>query len=1237
MACIYINKKSIEWKNFQAKCGSEKEAVAKYVINGNMIPDNIEKPVTERLRYEGLVNVKRQSLEFIQSKIVSLEYQKKNADRDQAIEIQKDINIYKGLEAREISAIDALSSAELKAQALPSIKQYAEQDLSMIKEMISGDAISMDQIQYAFQVLKVWQNAGDFSGEHPYMSKEELALVGKTDEANIYDEYVGYFTKWKQEADLMNNRLLEVARELTSKYINNTLKFSGEIDYEEAVRIGSPSKLTLGITEVNSPLVQALPATLARAEFETKKEADVVFKEIGRLMSNLRKKGKEKTFVDLIKQKDEKGRATRNLVDWTSAKFTKIKSKLSKEYNKKLNSIDASSDANKDGQRREAENTYYSSLKEIEDGINPELLFSKDEAIVEKYKAELKNLLGSEIAEVLIKDSEKKLKQYEIDRADYEDSIKDESDLNISDMMKTWDDRYSPYNVYNKRFSKKLFSGGISNISNRYITVFPKTKVKTPTGDIVDSNFYDNNFKAIVQDKEFNEAYTFIIDTLQKLNSIVPSSKADFLDSKTLPDIEKSFIEAAFTDGVGSTVASIFDRMKETIRTSNIATTLDDTKLMPDGTIRKELQYNFVGNKRKEIGDYISLKTIQYNQKYGTNPPVELVDEWTADKNAELANDMSWDLEKVIKAYSLSAIGYKNKAKVEGMMRMVQSHIQKTVTADVNKAGEKLKTKDGKIFVDKGEANLMDLVNDYIDYFFGYNTKKEEGILGKVYTSDEKVTKAEIEEAIQKNIDDYATNKELVDEELKTAKGSKKKELEDKLENLTTDFTDVNEKLYKQLDNLGGNKVMSRGVDLFLKANQILRLGYNMVAPINNYVVGHLGLMIEASDGRRFNTKQLLDSMKITSGAVTHSATFGFLDTDNANKVRNLMHKYGVLKDSKNEVYTFNHYTTGILDTLGPHNLSTRTEYMNQSNTMVPMLLNTKVTLVDGTVTNAWEASDKEGNLPEGAVISDDWGTIDETILKGKIDAAVRAIHGNYDPDAKLPYKNTIVGRVLGQFRSWAFMGFHERFGKEQRDNLARLDKKGRYRSYGALFEAQEFKALWTITYQLLRKAGSAPLVNKLTGIEGTTFDQIEGLSAVDVANLKKNMTELAIILILAGAALLLQALFMDDDDEDSLIARAAIMALVNTIDRTSTDLLFYSSPAAFQELNKSIIPAASLLKDVGTLGTRIATVAFGGDDEIESGKYAGESGIGMGLIKVTPITNQILRVKNFTSEELNP
>jgi len=96
-------------------------------------------------------------------------------------------------------------------------------------------------------------------------------------------------------------------------------------------------------------------------------------------------------------------------------------------------------------------------------------------------------------------------------------------------------------------------------------------------------------------------------------------------------------------------------------------------------------------------------------------------------------------------------------------------------------------------------------------------------------------------------------------------------------------------------------------------------------------------------------------------------------------------------------------------------------------------------------------------------------------------------------------------------------------------------------------------------------------------------------------------------------------------------------MALVNTIDRTSTDLLFYSSPAAFQELNKSIIPAASLLKDVGTLGTRIATVAFGGDDEIESGKYAGESGIGMGLIKVTPITNQILRVKNFTSEELNP
>jgi hypothetical protein len=110
---------------------------------------------------------------------------------------------------------------------------------------------------------------------------------------------------------------------------------------------------------------------------------------------------------------------------------------------------------------------------------------------------------------------------------------------------------------------------------------------------------------------------------------------------------------------------------------------------------------------------------------------------------------------------------------------------------------------------------------------------------------------------------------------------------------------------------------------------------------------------------------------------------------------------------------------------------------------------------------------------------------------------------------------------------------------------------------------------------------------------------------ATDAANMRKNMTELYILLALTGVALLLKGL-VDDEDEEDMVGNF----LLNQTTRLATDVSFYTSPLEFEKLTKTAVPMAGLVQDVSTLFADIKNY-FGEDATdksiFESGPFKGD------------------------------
>jgi hypothetical protein len=685
----------------------------------------------------------------------------------------------------------------------------------------------------------------------------------------------------------------------------------------------------------------------------------------------------------------------------------------------------------------------------------------------------------------------------------------------------------------------------------------------------------------------------------------------------TLPTIYKTFIEDLIKGGVKNIGSEFLDLLNENIRTDNLTTVVAPETRDLSGTVETKLQLQYIQDNSAKIVEHLQLKTIQYKQENdGKEPSDTITEEWKKDFIHELAQEKSFDLGKVLKGYALMVLGYKHKAVIEDVVKVADQIIQNSVEHITNDAGEAQSYTTGKAVTEKGLAGQMLMWKDFINHFYGYKTQKVEWQTNiKKYTKLERTKKAAIEEALEKNLANYKAGKVKHPEFLKNY-----------------------DMLQGQLQNLGGKMTFSKILDLLMKYVQFKGLGWNYLSAMVNVGFGFPSNLIEAAAGEKFNEAEIMKAygMVFSSMGRFWGGIIGYEGSQTAQKIYNMSEKLDLLKESRYEITQKSTKSSKYgkfadkYKYVMPFTAQSSSEYLNQAPVMIAMLLHTKfINELDGKEYNLWEAYDVNGNIKEGIKLPDNL----EFRTKSKIDDAVALIHGNYDPDKSMPGKQYSLFRLVGQFRvGWATSGFYSRFGSEKYSNIAGLTKKGRYRSFGTLYkELGAIEGTYMLTKALLRKLTFGVIYkradfNKLVNSEGY-------FTETDAANLRRNLTEMVVLMSINALGLLLKA-SVDDEDEKKGAFRPLTFMLINQMGRIETDILFYTNPVEFERLQRNTMPIFTVVTDWWNVMEKSTVLLTGGEDTYQAGDNKGESKTLTAVAKALPAIAIKKRVESITSQE---
>lgn len=1116
-----------------------------------------------------------------------------------------------------------------KIQAFETVLTFADNQIEEIEKILSSENISDEDMLYSQRVIDLWKSAGNFS------TASNMHILLDDDEFNTPEIREAFRLRGAKVEDLESF--------LSSLKEANTVKFVQDYTSKNVTKeeILSPRKdiswiggKTLNFGRSNDPMSKAIFSATERANMMAQTEADEMWKKLDKLGEKVRKKSANN--YNVFKQYTEDGKETGRTVDRFSPEFYDTRNNLLQKafHNRDKNTGEIKKDP-------ALVKAYFDWINEntatfdarilfpdanLEDSSIPDsMLYSRvvfDEKDKQNHIAELKSHLGEKGYEYFIQRQEKKIEEFKIKREAIYESIQLDDSISPNEkeaLFVEWSKEYSPYwnldmldNPVARKKGKDSFYAPKG--MREYSIQVPKRKSKG-----VNTKWYDKNFEKIEQDEDLLEFHNYMRELMNTLKYTLPTKHQKLLKVGVIPTIQKSLIDTFSEKGMMMGIVPFLDKIKELQTTTDLSNIVTSDVNPLTGVIEKSINVQFIEDIDQKVRELVKIAAIKHEQKTGKPATHEEFMKFKQEARDTLSKQKSWDLVKIMKAYSLMVLAHKHKSFIEPQIKMAEqiSNARKEIVT--NKAGEP-KYKDGKIVTQEGLTNLKAAQNFFLDSdFYSTGARKIEGVTKKkLYSKEETVKKKELEELIANEADE-----------------SKKAFLEE------------------QLKQLGGFRTGSGVGDTALKYMTLKGLGWNLPSAFSNIGFGTISNLIQASDGREYSMKNLKRAYMLVTNSIGRNLSFNSWEgvNQNALKIRNLMDKWNLLQTSNKELYdTSQKSSLNKLKRFGPYTLQERSEYLNQAPIMIATLMEFKALNKEGQEVELWEAYDHEGNIKEGYT-----SNVDEISMVQKIKRIIEMNHGDYNNS--LQVKATFGGRALSQFRTWMFEGFANRFEAEDVDHALSYGmdepyiRKGRYRSYtkgqlvatgaavgtaflpgigtaigagagylgGKFFGMQTNENTWSDTLFTLKQ-----LARKLA-FQKTKFDE-RGFSKVDAANMRKNMTELYIMMSLMGVALLLKALADDDEEEEN---KFVVNFLLNQTTRLQTDISFYTNPLEFEKLTKTAVPMAQLVQDVGTLFSDVKSF-FDEDDKndiYESGPFKGDSKFGIHLGEMIPGTSQAIRL----------
>ena len=1068
------------------------------------------------------------------------------------------------------------------------VGSIASEDLEKVKNMLDK-RLSESDILYALKITNMWEKGIDIFFDEDTLTSEKLR-----DQFKAIEGIAEYYS------EILYNKLVN----MTNKFIKKHTGVDGNMDIEKVMAsmqdISRIEAEVLNASRNNNPLMWAIFNSVKKANYDAMDEAREIVEHTSKLVDNispiLKANTKKGEKYEIFRQKFKDGKYTGNLVNKFTPEFGETLSNL----NKILAGIKSKESFIRHAERR-AEKVVTLDVRKL--FPSPRVKSKFTEKQIEDYKQELKDMLGEATYNSFMKKQERAINRYEEDREHNLDRIlanhgleeesQLKSDINAYNEFKIWLLQNSPYEAATQLIDKKPFT-----VNDQFITPLSTQKylMEVPRKTDKDGKnlgFYDSNFDFIENNKDLLEFYDYITNVFDELKVYLPQEVQERIQFGGLPEISKTMLELMNgVKGGKEAMSIVWNELRKSVRTDDISDTTFADLNPTTGKADKFLTVNIMKNNRQEYLDYLQRKNIEWQQSNpNTVPPLEDRIRWKHEAIDMLAQKKSYDLGKVVKAYSMLVLGYKHKSRIEDQLKAAETILHRSQEMVLSPKKKPLKDAKGNIIYKDNEEsfrNMKGSLEYFMDVFYGH-PRKLEGITSKdILTKTENKTKEELQQLLKVNQLNFDNG--IIRE---------------------TEYQQTKDALEAQIDRLGGVAVWSKRGDNILKYIQLKVMGWNLFSGVNNVGFGWISNLIEAADGRVFNQKDILTGYKLVLHSIGKNLSFNHIQSNTATKIRSLMDRFDVLKDMSNELYnnSIPSQITKSVRWLAPYSVTQRTEYINQAPIMIALMHNIKTE--NGKT--LWEQFDKEGNwIGEGEYPTDLMNN-----FRLKLDGIIEKTHGDYGSPLKI--KEKLLGRAMSQFRVWMYEGFAQRFEPEKFDPNLGIMRKGRYISlYSNYFKKLGFfGGLADLATNILRKIT----------FQGTKFDNLtdgEIFNEVDAANMRKVLAEMTIYMSLVTAALMLKMLTkgLDDDDDKK---KYALNYLINNSSRLRTDILFYFNPVQFRNLLRDPVPAATLIKD-STEWVIAAGRAIGGDDIISNGVYAGESRLTRETMQLLPFGTQIYR-----------
>ena len=741
------------------------------------------------------------------------------------------------------------------------------------------------------------------------------------------------------------------------------------------------------------------------------------------------------------------------------------------------------------------------------------------------------------------------------------------TDMSFDDYVKEKVEEYDNLNNPLKYIEQKFTPGSIVTAygGSRFSYLIAAKEVNS-----IPSGYYDENFAKIAADPQLHDFYTWFTGFMKENLEWLPQEEIDDLQSNFLPVIADRIVkEYGFT------------ALKESV------------KGLGDWFMKSLTENNYEQK----------VETAAFSKKERRGFKAKFINEKVA------AEDRSKDLILISKMFSDMALVYKHKNTISAEVDTINDILQSTTGSyKINKKLGELEA------VAKDAVRLKSLAEATVKTSF-YGIKAADDM----YKSDEL----------------FYDWKELASLGLwKSEKGKKAKILSDEIKKINekleddTLTEDKREKLEAALESkkdefykLGGRKFsLSSAIDSSIKGTRLTSLGFAPFSAARNLFVGKINNYIHSEGGRDFSKKDLAWSNRQIIEASGKYWSGGKYET----KMTKLI--FGLITDTQLAEGEDGIYLQTMIDKTT--SLDKFREMMPKAYTWLSsgdyhfkaeMLLacmkhemietsKGKVSFID-VLTDDREYNEAEyGKWDEAA---NGGVTFDEFYTKKMLGYKQLAnkLHGATGKDVYIKAKDNAIGRLLMLFKSWLPETVGVRFDPKHKDALLDRDEEGYYRTF--LRQASE------------KKLGIIKMMIQ------TAFNKDNGITdPMELANFKKAVKELQVILAIWMAYMVAKALAPDDDKLKKMY-NLLVLRQLNDLER---DLTYYSNISSVGDLQREIFPIIRTAKNWGQAFKAVSYYSVGVQNDQGEDMYDGER-TALKITKVLPVFSNINRIKYYMKD----